>query len=78
MARTEAYYRSARIGVRRLATGRVGVMAGLEVYRGIQQPMRRNGYDVFTRRAGTTKRQKLGLALRATAGVLRVRLRVVR
>ena len=69
IARTEAYYQSARIGVRRLRTGRVGVMAGLEVYRGIHAAIRRNGYDVFTRRAGTTKRQKLGLALRAPLAV---------
>ena len=33
MARTEAYYRHAAIGVRRLKTGRWGVMSGLEVYR---------------------------------------------
>ena len=39
-------------------------MAGLEVYRAILSGIRRNGYDVFTRRAGTTKPQKLGLALR--------------
>ena len=67
--RTEAYYRNARIGVRRLATGRVGVMAGLEVYRAILPGIRRNGYDVFTRRAGTTRRQKIGLALRAPLAV---------
>jgi phytoene synthase len=67
--RTEAYYRDARIGVRRLATGRVGVMAGLEVYRAILSGIRRNGYDVFTRRAGTTRCQKLGLALRAPLAV---------
>jgi 15-cis-phytoene synthase len=67
--RTEAYYRDARIGVRRLGTGRVGVMAGLEVYRAILSGIRRNGYDVFTRRAGTTKIQKLGLALRAPLAV---------
>ena len=69
IARTEAYYRSARIAVRRLATGRVGVMAALEVYRAILPAIRRNGYDVFTRRAGTTRRQKLGLALRAPLAV---------
>ena len=67
--RTETYYRDARIGVRRLATGRVGVMAGLEVYRGIHASIRRNSYDVFTRRAGTTRLQKLGLALRAPLAV---------
>jgi phytoene synthase len=67
--RTEAYYRDARIGVRRLRTGRWGVMAGLEVYRAILPSIRRNGYNVFTRRAGTTKMQKLGLALRAPLAV---------
>jgi phytoene synthase len=69
MERTEAYYRHARIGVRRLATGRWGVMAGLEIYQAILGSIRRNGYDVFTRRAGTTKPQKLGLALRAPLAV---------
>jgi hypothetical protein len=51
--------------VRRLATGRVGMMAGLEVYRAILSGIRRNGYDVFTRRAGTTRLQKRGLTMRA-------------
>jgi phytoene synthase len=69
MARAEAHYRNARLAVRRLATGRVGVMAALEVYRAILPAIRRNGYDVFTRRAGTTRRQKLGLALRAPLAV---------
>jgi 15-cis-phytoene synthase len=67
--RTEACYRDARIGVRLLRTGRVGVMAALEVYRAILPSIRRNGYDVFTRRAGTTRLQKLGLALRAPLAV---------
>jgi phytoene synthase len=65
MARTEDYYRDAAEGVLRLAAGRWGVMAALEVYRAIHSSIRRNGYDVFTRRATTTKAQKLGLAARA-------------
>jgi 15-cis-phytoene synthase len=69
IARTEAYYRSARLAVRRLRKGRMGVMAALEVYRAILPDIRRKGYDVFTRRAGTTRRQKLGLALRAPLAV---------
>jgi phytoene synthase len=69
IARTEAYYRRARIGVRWLRTGRWGVMAGLEVYRAILPGIRRNGYDVFTRRATTSKWRKLGLALRAAPAV---------
>lgn len=64
-ARTDAYYRHAATGVRNLKTGRLGVMAGLEVYRGIHVAIRRNGYDVFTLRATTTRWQKVGLALRA-------------
>jgi phytoene synthase len=63
--RTEAYYRHARAGVPRLQTGRWGVMSGLEVYRAILTGIRRNGYDVFTRRAGATRLQKIGLALKA-------------
>jgi 15-cis-phytoene synthase len=65
MTRTEEYYRHARLGVRRLAAGRWGVMAALEVYRAIHASIRHNGYDVFSQRATTTKAQKLGLALRA-------------
>jgi 15-cis-phytoene synthase len=63
--RTEAYYRHARAGVLRLQTGRWGVMSGLEVYRAILSCIRRNGYDVFTRRAGASRLMKLGLALNA-------------
>ncbi|MCU0508505.1 MAG: phytoene/squalene synthase family protein [Anaerolineae bacterium] len=65
MARTEEYYRHAAQGVPRLAAGRWGVMAALEVYRAIHAGIRRNGYDVFSKRATTSKAQKLGLAVRA-------------
>jgi phytoene/squalene synthetase len=44
-------------------------MPSLEIYRAILTDIRNNGYDVFTRRAGTTRRQKLGLALRAPLAV---------
>ena len=44
-------------------------MAGLQVYRAILTGIRRNGYDVFTHCAGTTRPQKLGLALRAPLAV---------
>ncbi len=64
IARTETYYSHALPGIKRLAAGRWGVVAALEVYRAIHGSIRRNGYDVFTRRATTTKWQKLGLALR--------------
>ena len=65
MARTDEYYRHAVPGIKRLAAGRWGVVAALEVYRAIHQAIRRNGYDVFTKRATTTKAQKFGLAVRA-------------
>jgi phytoene synthase len=70
--RTEAYYRHARAGIPRLQTGRWGVMTGLEVYRAILTSIRRNGYDVFTYRAGATRSEKLGLALKALWTAFRV------
>lgn len=63
--RTEKYYRHARQGVPRLAQGRLGVMTALEVYGAILGSIRRNDYDVFTRRATTNRAQKLSLALTA-------------
>lgn len=39
-------------------------MAGLEVYQAILANIRRNSYDVFTRRAGATRLEKLSLALK--------------
>jgi phytoene synthase len=64
--RTEAYYRQARLGVPMLAAGRWGVMSALEVYRAILAGIRRNRYDVFRHRAGTSTPRKL--ALLASAG----------
>lgn len=63
--RTEAYYQKARLGVPMLASGQWGVMSGLEIYRGILTSIRRSGYNVFIRRAGANKAQKLALAARA-------------
>jgi phytoene synthase len=65
MERAETHYRHARVAVPWLKRGRWGVMAGLEIYRAIHASIRRNGYDVFTKRATTTKAQKVGIALRA-------------
>jgi hypothetical protein len=45
-------------------------MSGLEVYRAILPGIRRNGYDVFTRRAGASRPQKVGLALNAGRAVV--------
>jgi phytoene/squalene synthetase len=48
-----------------LASGRWAVLSGLEVYRSILNGIRRNDYDVFTRRAGASGWGKLRLSLRA-------------
>lgn len=63
--RTERYYTLAREGVYKLASGRWGVMSALEIYRAILFSIRRNRYDVFSCRAGTTVSQKIGLLTRA-------------
>lgn len=63
--RTESYYQHARTGVPLLASGRWGVMSALEIYRAILGGIRRNQYDVFTRRAGATTPEKLRLLMQA-------------
>lgn len=66
--RTRDYYRQARQGVKQLASGQWSVMSALEIYQAIMDSIIRNGYDVFTRRATTTKWQKLGLVAKAWRG----------
>lgn len=63
--RTEQYYAVARASVALLASGRWGVMSGLNIYHAILPAIRRNGYDVFGRRAGTSVWQKLVLVAQA-------------
>ena len=63
--RTEAIYQRARQAVPMLAHGRWGVQSGLEVYRAILTGVRRQRHDVFSRRAGPGKLDKIGLSLRA-------------
>jgi phytoene synthase len=63
--RTESYYAHAEESVKMLDSGRWGIMSSLEIYRAILLSIRRNKYDVFTRRARTSKFQKLGLVARA-------------
>ena len=65
MERTEQYYAAARQSVAMLASGQAGIMSGLEVYRAILNSIRRNQYNVFTRRATTTRLEKLMLVARA-------------
>jgi phytoene synthase len=63
--RTRRYFAQARKSVRMLASGQWAVLSGLEIYQAILQGIRRNRYDVFTRRAGARQIEKLGLALRS-------------
>lgn len=63
--RTEGYYDQARQSVKLLATGRWGVMSALEIYRAILTNIRRNRYDVFSRRAKANTLQKTGLVLKS-------------
>jgi phytoene synthase len=63
--RTEAYYTLARQSVKMLDSGRWAVMSALEIYRGIIASIRRNNYDVFTRRASSGYTRKLGSALKS-------------
>ncbi len=63
--RTEDYYAIARQSVKMLASGNWAVMSALEIYRGILASIRRNHYDVFSRRAGSGYARKFGLALKS-------------
>jgi hypothetical protein len=44
-------------------------MSGLEIYRAILSDIRRHGYNVFTRRSGTTRAQKLALVAKSRLAV---------
>ena len=63
--RTETYYQKARSSVCMLASGRWGVMSGLEIYRAILPSIRRNGYDVFHQKSSPNGAQKIGFALKS-------------
>jgi phytoene synthase len=63
--RTEGYYDIARQRVKSLASGKWAVMSALEIYRGILTSIRRNSYDVFSRRADPGYIRKIGLAFRS-------------
>jgi len=64
-ARTDDYYTVARQSVKMLANGNWAVMSALQIYRGILASIRRNHYDVFSRRAGPGYARKFGLALKS-------------
>jgi phytoene synthase len=59
------FYDLAYDGVNMLATGRFGVMSGLEIYRGILTDIHRIGYDVFNRRADPSTSQKLLMVVKS-------------
>jgi 15-cis-phytoene synthase len=63
--RTEGYYNIARKSVKLLASGNFAVMSALEIYRGILTSIRRNHYDIYSRRAGPGYVRKIGLAFKS-------------
>jgi phytoene synthase len=63
--RTESYYTVARQSVKMLESGRWAVMSALEIYQGILASIRRNHYDIFSRRAGSGYYRKIGFALKS-------------
>jgi phytoene synthase len=65
LTRTEAFYAGAENGIRMLATGRWAVWSGLEIYRAILTSIRRNDYDVFTKKAGANMFGMVGLVARS-------------
>lgn len=63
--RTEMYYQQARDSVKLLGSGQWAVMSALEIYRAILTDIRANNYNVFSRRAGTSRWLKARLVIRA-------------
>jgi phytoene synthase len=63
--RTEEYYQHAHSGIELLSNGQWAVLSGLEIYRSILDDIRRNQYDVFAKRAGSSTVQKIIVALRS-------------
>lgn len=65
LSRTETYYDEARESVSMLDSGRWAIMTAFNVYHAILTNIRANRYDVFTRRARSSKIEKFRLALNA-------------
>lgn len=63
--RTEKYYQTAQGSLYMLNSGRWAVLSGLEIYRSILLGIRKNGYDVFTKRAGASTIQKIVISIRS-------------
>lgn len=62
--RTESYYQVAQKSIPKLRGGKWAVWNGLEIYRAILKSIRKNKYDVFTRRAGTSTIQKAAITIK--------------
>jgi phytoene synthase len=63
--RAEQFYTQAYAGVTMLATGRWGVMSGLQIYHDILTDIRRINYDVFSKRVDPTRSEKVWLVLKS-------------
>ena len=63
--RAERFYTQAYAGVNMLATGRWGVMSGLQIYRAILADIRKMNYDVFDKRVNLTRSQKVWLVAKS-------------
>ncbi len=63
--RTEGYYDIARQSVKSLASGNWAVMSALEIYHDILTSIRRNHYDIFSKRAGPSYVRKIGLSFKS-------------
>lgn len=69
--RAEQFYRQAYPGVNMLATGRWGVMSGLQIYRAILADIRQMNYDVFSKYADPTRSQKVWLLTKSWLATFR-------
>lgn len=73
IARARAYYDSADLGISALpAEARLPVRLARVLYARILDRIEANGYDVFTRRARTSKVEKLSVLARETVSQVRV------
>jgi len=63
--RAEQFYAQAYTGINMLATGRWGVMSGLQIYRAILADIRKTNYDVFDKRVDPTRSQKVWLVTKS-------------
>jgi len=73
MARCNGYYEKAKGGIIGLSeSNRLGVMAALNVYGGILDKVRRNGYNNFTQRAYVSLEEKLWMMAKSWFACLEI------